>query len=63
MSSRMTGMYVSPYAYPRAWQIFPKFQLEEFTSAVFPIDDAVEAFKAQITGKHVKILIECNKFE
>ena len=59
----LTGMYVSPYAFPRAWQIFPRFQLEEFTSTVFSIDDAEEAFKAQVSGKHIKILIECNKFE
>ena len=59
----ITGMYVSPYAFPRAWQIFPKFDLEAFTSTVFPIDDAAEAFKAQITGKHIKILIECNKLD
>lgn len=59
----ITGMYVSPYAFPRAWQIFPKIQLDEFTSKVFSIDDAAEAFKAQVTGKYIKILIECNKFE
>lgn len=59
----ITGMYVSPYAFPRAWQMFPKFDLEAFTSTVFSIDDAEEAFKAQISGKHVKVLIECNKFE
>ncbi len=59
----LTGMYVSPYAFPRAWQMFPKFDLKDFTSTVFPIDQAEEAFKAQISGKHIKILIECNKFE
>jgi threonine dehydrogenase-like Zn-dependent dehydrogenase len=59
----ITGMYVSPYAFPRTFQIFPKFQLEEFTNKVFPIDEAEEAFKAQISGKYIKILIECNKFE
>jgi threonine dehydrogenase-like Zn-dependent dehydrogenase len=59
----LTGMYVSPYTFPRAWQVFPKFRLEEFTSTVFPIDEAEEAFKAQVSGKHIKILIECNKFE
>lgn len=59
----ITGMYVSPYTFPRAWQIFPKFDLAAFTDTVFPIDDAAEAFKAQVTGKHIKILIECNKFD
>ncbi len=59
----ITGMYVSPYAFPRAWNIFPKFDLSAFTDTVFPIDDAAEAFKAQISGKHIKILIECNKLD
>jgi (R,R)-butanediol dehydrogenase/meso-butanediol dehydrogenase/diacetyl reductase/L-iditol 2-dehydrogenase len=59
----ITGLYVSPYAFPRAWNMFPKFDLSAFTETVFPIDDAAEAFKAQISGKHVKILIECNKFD
>ncbi|NMA24110.1 MAG: alcohol dehydrogenase, partial [Clostridiales bacterium] len=59
----ITGIYISPYTFPRAWQVFPKFKLEDFTSTVFPIDQAEEAFKAQISGKHVKILIECNKLE
>ncbi len=59
----ITGMYVSPYAFPRAFQIFPKFDLSAFTDTVFPIDDAAEAFKAQISGKHIKILIECNKID
>ncbi len=36
----ITGMYVSPYAFPRAWQVFPKFELKEFTSRCSPIDDA-----------------------
>ncbi len=59
----ITGMYVSPYAFPRAFQIFPKFDLSAFTDTIFPIDDAAEAFKAQISGKHIKILIECNKID
>ncbi len=59
----ITGQYVSPYAFPRAWQMFPKFDLEAFTSAVFPIDDAQKAFEAQVSGKHIKILIECNKID
>jgi (R,R)-butanediol dehydrogenase/meso-butanediol dehydrogenase/diacetyl reductase/L-iditol 2-dehydrogenase len=33
-----------------AWQMFPKFDLKEFTATVFPIDEAEEAFKAQVSG-------------
>jgi (R,R)-butanediol dehydrogenase/meso-butanediol dehydrogenase/diacetyl reductase/L-iditol 2-dehydrogenase len=57
----VTGMYVAPYAYPRAMQIMPRLMLDDFTSKVFQIDDAEEAFKAQVTGKYPKILIRCNE--
>ncbi len=57
----ITGMYVAPYAFPRALQMLPKLQLADFTSKVFDIDDAEEAFKAQVSGKWPKILIRCNK--
>ena len=30
------------------------------TSKVFELDDGVEAFAAQLTGKYPKILIRCN---
>ncbi|MCF0121327.1 MAG: alcohol dehydrogenase catalytic domain-containing protein [Oscillospiraceae bacterium] len=58
----ITGLYVAPYAFPRAIQAMPRFQLEDFTSKVFDIDDAEEAFATQVTGKYPKILIRCNKF-
>ena len=56
-------MYVAPYAYPRALQMLPKMQLADFTSKIFDIDEAEEAFKAQISGKWPKILIRCNRIE
>lgn len=59
----VTGLYVAPYAYPRAKQIMPKFQLDDFISKVYSIDEAEDAFKMQITGKYPKILIQCNEFE
>ncbi|MCC8166794.1 MAG: alcohol dehydrogenase catalytic domain-containing protein [Planctomycetes bacterium] len=59
----ITGLYVAPYAYPRATQIMDKMMLDDFTSQVFDIDDAVEAFNVQISGKHPKILIRCNRID
>lgn len=56
----VTGMYVAPYAYPRALQMLPRMRLADFTSKIFDIDEADEAFKAQISGKWPKILIRCN---
>ncbi len=57
----ITGLYVAPYAYPRAAQIMNRFDLDAFTSKVFDIDDAEAAFEAQISGKYPKILIRCNE--
>jgi (R,R)-butanediol dehydrogenase/meso-butanediol dehydrogenase/diacetyl reductase/L-iditol 2-dehydrogenase len=56
----LTGIFVAPYAFPRALQLLPKMNLKPFTTAIFPLDQAVEAYKAQITGKHPKILVQCN---
>lgn len=59
----VTGLYVAPYSFPRALEILPRFQLEDFISQIYSIDDAEEAFKMQVTGKYPKILIKCNEFE
>ena len=57
----ITGLYVAPYAFPRAAQMMHRFDLEDFTSKVFDIDDAEAAFEAQISGKYPKIIIRCNE--
>jgi 2-desacetyl-2-hydroxyethyl bacteriochlorophyllide A dehydrogenase len=56
----VTGFFVAPYAFPRAVQLLPKMKLDEFTKKSFPIDQAEEAFAAQVTGKYMKVMIECN---
>jgi (R,R)-butanediol dehydrogenase/meso-butanediol dehydrogenase/diacetyl reductase/L-iditol 2-dehydrogenase len=58
----ITGMYVAPYAYPRAMQIMPRMKLEDFTAAVYSMDRAQEAFEAHISAMHPKVLIKCNDF-
>jgi (R,R)-butanediol dehydrogenase/meso-butanediol dehydrogenase/diacetyl reductase/L-iditol 2-dehydrogenase len=59
----ITGLYVSPYAYPRAMQLMPRMHLDDMTAKVYPIDQAEEAFAMQVTGKYPKILIKCNEIE
>ena len=59
----ITGLYVSPYAFPRASQIMSRFELTDFTTTVFDIDDCKAAFEAQVSGKYPKILIRCNEIE
>jgi len=56
----VTGFYVSPYTYPRALQLLTKVDLRRFTEKSFPIDCPEEAFEAQISGKYIKVMFECN---
>lgn len=56
----VTGVMVAPYAYPRAVQLLPRLNLKPLTSKIFELDDGVEAFAAQLTGKYPKILVRCN---
>jgi (R,R)-butanediol dehydrogenase/meso-butanediol dehydrogenase/diacetyl reductase/L-iditol 2-dehydrogenase len=57
----LTGVFVSPYAFPRALQVLPHLDLDELTQAVFPIDQAVQAFVAHVSGEHPKVIIRCNE--
>ncbi|NLV50874.1 MAG: alcohol dehydrogenase catalytic domain-containing protein [Clostridiales bacterium] len=59
----ISGLYVAPYAFPRALQILPRMRYDDFITKVFDLEDAEAAFEAQITGKWPKILIRCNKIE
>jgi (R,R)-butanediol dehydrogenase/meso-butanediol dehydrogenase/diacetyl reductase/L-iditol 2-dehydrogenase len=56
----LTGVFVSPYAFPRALQILPHLQLAELTQAVFDLEDAAEAFRVHVSGIHPKVVIRCN---
>ncbi|NYE18295.1 zinc-dependent alcohol dehydrogenase [Microbacterium immunditiarum] len=59
----LTGVFVSPYAFPRALQILPHLDVDELTRAVFPLESAVEAFEAHVSGEHPKVVIRCNELE
>lgn len=59
----ISGLYVAPYAFPRAAQILSHMQLDDFTAQVYDLNDAEEAFRAQVSGKYPKILIRCNRFD
>lgn len=57
----VSGVFIAPYAYPRALQMLHKYDLDEFVEHVYPLERGEEAFAAQITGKYVKIVIQCNQ--
>ncbi|MFV0375056.1 zinc-dependent alcohol dehydrogenase [Microbacterium sp.] len=56
----ITGVFVSPYAFPRALQLLPHLDLDEFTQSVFALGDAAEAFDVHVSGAHPKVIIRCN---
>jgi (R,R)-butanediol dehydrogenase/meso-butanediol dehydrogenase/diacetyl reductase/L-iditol 2-dehydrogenase len=56
----ITGIFVSPYAFPRALQILPHLDVDELTEAVFDLEDAPAAFEAHVSGQHPKVVIRCN---
>ena len=56
----ITGTFVSPYAFTRTARIIGRLDFDDLTAVVFPIDRAAEAFEAHLTGKHPKVLIQCN---
>lgn len=59
----LTGVFVSPYAFPRALQILPHLDVDELTQAVFPLEQAVEAFATHVAGTFPKVVIRCNELE
>ncbi len=58
----LTGVFVSPYAFPRALQILPQLDVGELTQAVFLLEDAAEAFAVHVSGSHPKVVLQCNPF-
>ena len=59
----ITGMFLSPYTFPRAVQLLPHIDLEPFIEKAFPLDDVAEAFEAHLSGEYLKIIIRCNDLD
>lgn len=59
----ISGLFVSPYTFPRALQLLPELDLDAFTQAVFPLDEAPLAFETHLSGRYPKVIVECNKLD
>jgi 2-desacetyl-2-hydroxyethyl bacteriochlorophyllide A dehydrogenase len=51
------SVFSSPYSFPRALQIMPKLDLKQLIT-VYPLKDAVKAFKDYKMGKGIKIMLQ-----
>ncbi|HEY0186593.1 MAG TPA: alcohol dehydrogenase catalytic domain-containing protein [Cellulomonas sp.] len=56
----ISGLFVSPYTFPRALQLLPTLALDAFTQAVFPLEQAALAFETHLSGQFPKVILECN---
>lgn len=57
----LTGVFVSPYTFPRAVRLLEELDLEPFLESVFDLQDAAEAFETHLGGTHPKVVIRCNR--
>ncbi|MGW9551340.1 zinc-dependent alcohol dehydrogenase [Citricoccus zhacaiensis] len=56
----LTGVFVSPYTFPRAMRVLAELDLEPFLQSVFDLENASEAFDMHVSGEHPKVVIRCN---
>ncbi|MFC0248151.1 zinc-binding dehydrogenase [Citricoccus parietis] len=57
----LTGVFVSPYTFPRAVRILAELDLEPFLQSVFDLEQAAEAFETHVGGAFPKVIIRCNR--
>jgi (R,R)-butanediol dehydrogenase/meso-butanediol dehydrogenase/diacetyl reductase/L-iditol 2-dehydrogenase len=55
-----SGVFRSPYTFPRAFQLMSKMDLEPLSRYIFPLDQAEEAVMAHVTRRHPKIILKCD---
>jgi (R,R)-butanediol dehydrogenase/meso-butanediol dehydrogenase/diacetyl reductase/L-iditol 2-dehydrogenase len=55
-----SGVFRSPYTFPRAFQLLTKLDLEPLTRDVYPLDRAEEALFAHMKRLHPKTIIKCD---
>lgn len=55
---KITAPHQSPYVWERTMNVLEDLNLDIFTQCVFPREECVEAFAAQKTSKHTKVIIK-----
>jgi 2-desacetyl-2-hydroxyethyl bacteriochlorophyllide A dehydrogenase len=54
----ITSTFVSPFSFPRAMNLLPKFELDSLITDIVPLADIKKAFELHKAGKSIKILIK-----
>ena len=58
--ARITGVFQSPYMFPRAIEIYPKLNLKPFLKHIYKPEDCKEAFRVRMSGVPQKVLFDFN---
>lgn len=56
----LTGVFVSPYTFPRAVRLLDELDLDPFLESVVDLEQAAEAFQVHLSGRSPKVVIRCN---
>jgi len=54
----VSGVFQSPYTFPRSIALLERLNLEPITNAIFPVEEVEAAFDAQIKGECVKAILK-----
>jgi (R,R)-butanediol dehydrogenase/meso-butanediol dehydrogenase/diacetyl reductase/L-iditol 2-dehydrogenase len=55
-----SGVFRSPYTFPRAFQLLSRLDLEPLTRDIFPLDEAPDALIAHMKRLYPKTIIKCS---
>lgn len=53
----LSGVFQSPYIFPRVMSVMPKLDLRDLTETIFPIDEIEAAWQAHMSKKHPKVVL------
>ena len=59
----IAGLFLSPYTFPRAVALLERLDMSPYIEKAFPLDRVSEAFDWHMTGKNLKVLIQCNDLD
>ncbi len=54
----MTGVFQSPYMFPRVMAVLPKLNLEYMRDNIYPLDDVMNAWDAHMSGKYPRVVVK-----
>jgi (R,R)-butanediol dehydrogenase/meso-butanediol dehydrogenase/diacetyl reductase/L-iditol 2-dehydrogenase len=58
---RIDGMFLAGYAFPAAVAMLPRMNLKPLVSKVYALEDCVQAYADQMSGKYAKLIFDCTK--